>query len=288
MEFNNLTQTRGELRPFDFHIHSIMSDGTEFPKDIVYTAKNSGVNLIALTDHDTLDGVSEAQKAGKECGVCVISGVEIDTEFDCELHIIGLSIDINNKDMVSLLEQARVQRNLRNERIVKKLENANIPVSKYLDLSKEGTVTRLNIAKAIMEFGLATTFSEAFEKYLNKGTVGYVFNERTDKLKAIEVIHKAGGFAVLAHPCKLKCDENALISTLKSNGLDALEVYYPTATEGQVEQMLSLAKRYSLFVSSGSDFHGKNRKKATLGCAYRDVDCLNEFADMVYKKQESL
>ncbi len=288
MEFNTITQIRGENRPFDFHIHSSVSDGTHMPADIVHIAKNSGVELMAITDHDTLMGVEEAQLEGKKCGVDVISGVEIDTEFECELHITGLSIDINNKDIIKLLDDAKRQRNLRNELIIKKLENANIPVSKYLDLNKNGTVTRLNIAKAIIECGRAESFSQAFEQYLNKGKVGYVFIERTDKLKAIEAIHKAGGFAVLAHPCKLKCDKNALIHTLADNGLDALEVYYPTATDGQVTELLSLAKRYSLSVSSGSDFHGENRKTATIGCAYKNIDCLNEFAYKVKQNQENL
>ncbi|MBQ9832979.1 MAG: PHP domain-containing protein [Clostridia bacterium] len=277
--------TRGDYRPFDFHIHSDMSDGTDSPFDIVRIAADSGVEIISLTDHDNISGLSEARRAGKELNVTVINGVEIDTQFDCELHILGLGFDSENSALAKMLKNAEEARNYRNRLIIERLEKAGMPVSQYITEKENATITRLNIAKAIIACGKAEKFSEAFEKYLAKGKAGYVFVERTDKRSAIETIHEAGGIAVLAHPCKLKCDYRALIHTLADYGLDALEVYYPTADDGQIYEFLSLAKQYSLLVSSGSDYHGQNRKNTHIGCAYRAEECLNDFARMVIEKQ---
>ncbi|MBQ2661848.1 MAG: PHP domain-containing protein [Clostridia bacterium] len=276
---------RGDNRPFDFHIHSNMSDGTYSPREIVSLAKAGGVFTIAVTDHDNVSGVREAQTAGEEEGVHVISGVEIDTEFECELHIIGLCMNINNPNFVRLLEDAKVHRQERNKLIIERLENIGIPVSEKIESQKDATVTRLNIAKAIVDCSFAQSFYEAFEKYLNKGRAGYVFVERTDKIKAVKTIKEAGGIAVLAHPCKLQCDKNKLVHDLKEAGLDALEIYYPKTTEGQLGELMSLANRYDLDVSSGSDFHGKNRKNTDLGCAYQNVHCLNAFFEKVMLKE---
>lgn len=267
-----------EEKRFDFHTHSSFSDGSDSPETLLGKAKEKGVRMLALTDHDTMDGYKEAAAAGERLGVKVLPAVEMDTEFSEELHILGLNVDPLDPGLIEALQRARVRRNARNERMLDKLKQAGYDVARFVDTSG-GTVTRLHIARALAKAGFADGIYEAFEKFLNKGAVGYCTVERFTPEEVIEIISNAGGVAALAHPCHLKCGVHALVKRLVDAGLSGIEAYYPTSSEGQTKTFLSLANQYGLLVTAGSDYHGPEREKHPLGSAWRDVPALEKTFD---------
>jgi predicted metal-dependent phosphoesterase TrpH len=258
------------LHRYDLHTHSNLSDGTDAPEEIVEAAGKDGLSLIAITDHDTLSGVKDAAAAGDRAGVLVIPGIEFNTQYTGELHILGFCIDIKNAGLLKAASFAKKAREKRNELIYEKLIRLGYDLSKVFRASR-GTTTRLNFALALRDAGYTNSVREAFEILLAPGAPAYVATERIKPERAIEIIHEAGGTAVLAHPCKLQGDPEQLIDSLIQAGLDGLEVYYPRSTEEQTEWFLNIARQYNLLVTCGSDYHGKNRPSAALGCAWRDT-----------------
>ena len=258
-------------RPFDLHLHSRFSDGTDNPRDIVRAAKEAGLEFIALTDHDTMMGVPEALAAGREFDLPVITGIEFDTKFPCLLHMLGYGMDPEHPALKRALLEAERGRNLRNEAILDRLAAMGKDARPFMK-AKEGTVTRLNIAIALVEGGLAESRKEVFTTLIGKNCPAFVEpSHRLTPEDTIALIHEAGGIAVLAHPCKLSANVQKVVRELAAAGLDGIEACYPTATDGQKLEHLSLARELSLLVTCGSDFHGANRPAATLGCAYEDI-----------------
>lgn len=257
-------------RPFDLHVHSRFSDGTENPRDIVRAAKEAGLAFLALTDHDTAAGVPEALAAGEEFDLPVLPGVEFDARFPCQLHMLGLGLELENPALQAALHDAEKGRQERNAAILDKLAALGKDARPFMQ-AKDGTVTRLNIANALIAGGFAQTRKEVFTTLIGKDCPAFV--EARHKLspeELIALIHGANGLAVLAHPCKLNANVPKIIRGLAAAGLDGLEAYYPTATPGQKLEHLALARELRLLVTCGSDFHGANRPAATLGCAYEN------------------
>lgn len=246
------------MTKMDLHTHSNVSDGTDSPAELVKKAKAAGLELVALTDHDTTAGVPEAVATGEEIGMRVLPGIEYDVEFDGVLHMLGLNIDITNGALIAAEERARVRREERNAEALRRLKAAGMDAAPYMEHGSV-MVTRMHLARAIVKAGAAKTTNEAFEKYLRRGCVGNVPCTRPDYGTLIDIIHGAGGIAVLAHPCKLTCDVHPLIADMAARGLDGLEVFYPTATPGQVSLFSSLASQYGLLMTGGSDYHGEGR-----------------------------
>ncbi len=267
---------------FDLHTHSIMSDGTDTPAELVRKAALGGLSLVAITDHDTTAGIAEAAEAGCDIGIDVLSGIEIDCQFDGELHVLGLGIDIENSDLLQLERLAKVWRKERNEGILKKLAQHGVDAAPHMETCG-GTVTRTHIARAVVKAGGASSIQEVFNKYIGSDASCYVQSIRPDYGSVIDIIHSAGGFAVLAHPCKLKCDVHALVGDMAACGLDGLEVFYPTATRGQVELFSSLAAQYDLLMTCGSDYHGAARN-AHLGDACEDNPYLAMLHDVIFEQ----
>lgn len=257
------------MNPFDLHIHSDMSDGTFAPEQLPSLALERGVTLMALTDHDTAQGCKRAAEAGKEIGVQVISGMEIDAEFPSELHILALGIDAQNEKIRRYEQWRKAGREDRNRRILKKLKSMGMDVEHIMEHSK-GNDTRLHIAKALVTGGYADSLTDAFDRYIGSGAPAYVPSERISRRDAIELAAEPGGVSVLAHPCKLKADPHSLIHELAGYGLWGIEAYYPISTPGQTKLFLSLASRYGMIPTCGSDFHGKNRE-TLIGAAYEDM-----------------
>lgn len=268
---------------FDLHTHSNLSDGTESPIEIVRKAKHEGICLLAITDHDTLFGVKGAMEEGKRIGLRVISGIEFNTKYTGELHMLGFGIDIENKALMEAALFAKDARENRNRLIYEKLVSLGYDISKDYKQSR-GTTTRLNFALALRDAGFCSSVKDAFDTLLSPGAPAFVSTDRISPEHAIQLIKGAGGTAVLAHPCKLQGDSAELIRRLVSSGLDGLEVYYPRSTEVQTEQFLNIAKQYGLMVTCGSDYHGDNRPSVSLGCAWRDTPELNETYAYFIKK----
>lgn len=257
------------MERFDLHLHSNMSDGTTPPETIPEEALKFGVKHIALTDHDNSAGVLSAQSAGRLMGVKVIAGIELDVEHDSELHMLGLGIDPFSPAIIEFEKWRKASRAERNEKMLQKLDAAGIFIR---DVMEHGRAcdTRLHMAKALVSDGYASAIQDAFDRYLNKGAPGYVESLRPSKREAIDIIHSAGGKAVLAHPCKIKGDVHSLINRLVEYGLDGLEAYYPTSSEGMKQTFISLAEQKGLFLTCGSDYHGTNRPR-DIGCSWEDT-----------------
>lgn len=260
------------MKPFDLHMHSDMSDGTFAPEQLPAMALERGVALMALTDHDTASGCADAVKAGREAGVKVIPGMEIDAEYTSELHILALGIAPGHPAILSYEQWRRGEREERNRLILAKLRKMGRDVEPFMEHSR-GNDTRLHIGKALVAAGYASSLGDAFERYIGSGAPAYVPSRRISRREAVELGREAGGVCVLAHPCKLKGDPHAIVRELADYGLWGIEAYYPASTPGQLSQFLSLGERYGLVPTCGSDFHGKNRD-TLIGAAYREAPAL--------------
>jgi 3',5'-nucleoside bisphosphate phosphatase len=256
----------------DLHVHSTASDGSYPPAEVVRQAKEGSLVAMALTDHDTVDGLPEAVAAGERLGVEVIPGVEISAQ--CPggtMHILGLFVDYHNgllDQRLAVLKQARLDRN---PQIIKKLndQGINITMAQVEAISGGGQVGRPHIARALMEAGYVNSIQQAFDIYLRLGGKAYVSKFRFPPDQALAMIREARGIPILAHPFTLNQGSafalKNLVTELKGLGLAGLEVFYSEHTPEQEALYLKLAKELDLLVTGGSDFHGQNKPEITLG-----------------------
>lgn len=271
----------------DLHMHSFYSDGDTAPAEVAEAAAGEGVTLMALTDHDCAMGIPEAKAAAERMGIALIPGVEFDNAYLAELHIQGLGMDTEAPVLKDFLTRTFERRRLHVEAIADNLERMGIRVREHLR-ERAGVPVRTQIGLALVEAGYVKDLNEAFARYIGRRGSAYVEAKLPEPEEVLEVIHRAGGVAVLAHPCSLKGDVRALIDRLCRNGLWGLEAYYPTSTPGQTELFLSLASQYGLYVTCGSDFHGGNRPGAVPGCAYRENDRRLERTREFFESEGSL
>jgi predicted metal-dependent phosphoesterase TrpH len=246
----------------DLHTHSTASDGKLRPSEVVHLAAGLGVGTLALTDHDTTDGVIEAQQAGREMGVEVIAGVEINSEGEHgDAHILGYFIDPSEPRLQEQLEAVRDARVGRARGMLKKLAAMGLPLEWGRVMAMAGdaaSIARPHIARAMIEAGYVATVQEAFDQYISNNGPAYVNRLRMTMREAVSFIHGAGGVAVMAHPAESKLVH--LIPPLVQAGLDGIEVYYPKHTPEQQSELLALAQRYNLVTTGGSDFHALDDK----------------------------
>ena len=255
---------------YDLHTHSDFSDGTLPPEKIIQEAKEKGLTLLALCDHDTVTGIPDAAAAAKRHGMPFLCGIELEAEFPTQLHILGLGIDINGKKLTSLLEVQKQRRLERNERLLKKLADGGMSIYEYIGSTK-GLMNKSNIAAAMVRAGYCGSIPEAFDRFLKRGRPFHVAQEYPKMPEVLEAVLDAGGLPVLAHPMKMKCDHRELVMDMKEHGLWGIEAYYSAATEEQTDFFLKLARDFMLRPTCGSDFHGPHRPEAQLGCAWRDT-----------------
>lgn len=261
--------------PFDLHLHSNRSDGSDAPARVVEHAAQRGLTLIALTDHDCVTGVQEAASAGQQLGIRVLPAIELDTEWPHELHILGLDIDIFEPRLTAALETAQKRRSLRNAEISDRLKSAGYDITPYLIGGAE-IATRLNIALALIDGGYAENIKDAFVRFLRKGCPGYFSVERFSPEEVISLVLGAGGVPVWAHPMHGRPDVHKLTALLKSFGLMGVEAYHPSLSEGEGELLLSIARQQRLIVTCGSDYHGANRPDVLPGQTWRERTALFE------------
>jgi len=247
----------------DFHCHSNRSDGTRSPTDLVDLAAANGVRVLALTDHDTIDGIAEAREAASmHAGFMLIPGVEFGCyEPGTEVHILGLFVDPSNEAFRTEIADAQRMRIERGEGIANALANLGAPVSwaRVREIAGEASVGRPHFARALMEAGHVASVDEAFDRYLGRNSPAYIEGKRLYADRAIELIHGAGGLAVFAHP-PFTADYERIAEELARMGLDAMEVYYRHYEPEVVESLRLLAERLGLVPSGGSDFHGLPRE----------------------------
>ncbi|MDL1970133.1 MAG: PHP domain-containing protein [Candidatus Desulfofervidaceae bacterium] len=261
----------------DLHTHSTASDGSFTPKELVSLAKEVGLKAVALTDHDTVAGLEEFMQAGEKLGIETVPGVELSAHFEKgTLHILGYFLDFKDKYLLTELQKFQKARTERNPKIVKKLQDLGIPITyeEVVAASGGGQVGRPHFAKVLLAKGIVKSFDEAFERFLKKGAPAYVEKERIYPKECIELLLHAKGIPVLAHPFTLYLDNEALeafVKQLKDWGLGGIEVYYTEHTPKQVAFYLSLAQKYDLCITGGSDFHGKNKEEIKLGFGYGNL-----------------
>lgn len=258
----------------DLHMHSTASDGSRAPADVVRAAKAAGLVAIALTDHDSVAGLAEAQLAGLEVGVRVVNGVELSAVAgDAETHVLGLHL----RDALVIereLGALRDMRERRGQQIVDKLVALGVQVTfdDVLSQAGGGAVGRPHVARALVADGWATDVRDAFDRYLGAGKPAYVPKDQLDMADAIAMIHAAGGLAVLAHPGPAGTRER--LAALAALGMDGVEVKHPGHSPGDTARLNTLAGQLGLVVSGGSDWHGAAEGPRTIGMMHVPAEWL--------------
>ena len=262
------------MRGIDLHTHSNCSDGTYSVKELMDYAHEKNLAAIALTDHDTVDGLDEASSYVKENypDMEFVPGIEFSTvEEGKDVHIVGLYIDHHNEEFKKKLGQFIDSRTVRNKKMCRKLsEEAGIPIS-YEELTGSfpgAVLTRAHYAKFMVDRGYAKSRNEVFDKYIGDNCPYYVEREKISPEEAISYVLEAGGVPVLAHPILYHLSDrklDALVARLKNAGLKGIEAIYSTYSPSEERQIKELAAKYDLLISGGSDFHGANKPKIDLG-----------------------
>ena len=262
----------------DLHLHTTASDGVRSPSNLVNYAKEKGLRAIAITDHDTIEGLEEAMTEGKKIGFEVIPGIEISAEYSPgSMHLLGYFLDIHHpllNERLAYLQKARADRN---PRIVEKLNRLGIKVT-YDDVIKAsggGQVGRPHFAQVLLERGYVKSIQEAFERFLKKGAPAYHDKFRFKAEEAIRFIQEANGVAVIGHPNTLgtkgMSELNALLSQLVKEGLKGIEVYYPEHSPPEVATYKLLAEKYGLVMTGGTDYHGIDGNALDVGVGRGDM-----------------
>lgn len=249
----------------DLQVHTTASDGALAPAVVVQAAADAQLHAIAITDHDTVDGLDEATEAGARLGVRIVPGVELSTHFgDDELHLLGLHLS-NREAMRSALAEFRTQRIARAERIVATLNAHGMPITmeSVLREAADGAVGRPHIARAMLAGGWVREFREAFDKWIGWGRPAYMAKDRFEVADAIALVHRAGGLAVWAHPGESATP--ARIQRLADMGLDAVEVLHPSHPPYLVQRLVDHTEKAGLLPSGGSDWHGTQDGPRRLG-----------------------
>ena len=262
----------------DLHLHTTASDGVLSPSRIVNYAKEKGLQAIAITDHDTIEGNPEALNEGVKAGLEVIPGVEISAQCDLgSMHILGFFIDSENRALNKRLARLQETRAERNPKMAQKLRDLGLDITyeDVLEASGGGQVGRPHFAHVLLKKGYVTSVQEAFDRYLKKGAPAYVDKFRFDPSEAIGLIREAAGIPVLAHPFTVHLPShhrlNDLLGKLVRMGLMGIEVYYPEHTSDQVSLYKGFADELGLLITGGSDYHGFEADKVQIGMGSRDT-----------------
>ena len=254
----------------DLHVHSTFSDGSMSPAELIQYAHRLGLSALALTDHDTIEGVGEAMQAGHLLGIEIVPGLELSVKCgECAIHLLGYLFRPTDKALLDALHHLQVARQERNETILANLRGlgVGIEMQELEKMSGHGQCGRPHIAQILMHNKVVRDMEEAFCKYLGRGASAYAPRAVLQADEAIAFIQNAGGLAVLAHPqnlVKAGSDVTAVLSKLRNIGLDGVEVYYPTHSRQFKKKLLGIAKRFNLLITGGSDYHGSIRPGTSL------------------------
>ena len=268
----------------DLHMHTTYSDGFYSPTELVRKAHNAGLSVIALTDHDSINGIKEATIYGKELGVEVIPGLEISTDIDDkEIHLLAYFIDIDNEELQKYLSFFRDERYQRAKRIVRKLRNLGLSITldDVWERANNCAIGRPHIAYTLVDLGLIGDYFEAFEKYIGDNGPAYERKIHVSPLSALKLINDAGGLCFIAHPGYMK--ESLLLNLIKA-GIDGIEVIHPSHNENQISFYRGIVNQYCLLECGGSDFHGgKKADEQNLGKYFISPNHLEAMRKMLHK-----
>ncbi len=272
----------------DLHTHSNCSDGSFTPTELMELAYEKKLSAIALTDHDTITGISEAKQAAKALSLKLIPGIEISSMYDLgnsvkEFHILGLGIDETDAPFLKKLKEFGVVRQGRNEKMLHLISEKVKPIDeeKFYARFDRSVITRAHFAQYLHEEGIVSSVKEAFDRYLGDGKPCYVPKEGATAKEVIACILAAGGHPVLAHPTLYRLGASVLdgvVKDLKAAGLEGIEAVYSTYTPAQEREIRALAAKYELHMTGGSDFHGTPKPDIQLGTGRGSLYVPDEFA----------
>jgi predicted metal-dependent phosphoesterase TrpH len=278
----------------DLHSHSIFSDGSSTPEELVALAEQGGLTALALTDHDTTAGLARFMAVGAESSVQTISGIELSAEFgETTLHILGYLFDPAHVELQTALEWVREGRTERNVRILENLNRLgyDLTLDDIRRHSGDDLIGRPHFAAALIEKGHFKHKDKIFQQLLGKGKAAYVERRRLAPEGCAEVILKAGGVPVIAHPGQMKLtvrDLRRLVKKLKAHGLGGLEVWHPTHQPHQTAAFLRICEDFDLVATGGSDFHGKLTPDLSLGRGFGDLDVPDTVLEALRKRSGTL
>ena len=243
----------------DLHTHSTYSDGRLTPSELIERAVTKGLEVLALTDHDSTDGIAEAVEAVRKYPqLLFIPGVELSTDVpQDEVHVLGYFLDWHHPSFQDRLDRLRRSRLERGQKMLAKLKDLGIDISwqRVREIAGDGAVGRPHIALAMLEEGHISSLEEAFDRYLGRNGPAYVEREKITPAEAVQLLTRASGLPVLAHPRDLQNLEPMVIE-LKEAGLVGIEVYYQDYDQETIERLLAVARQHDLLPLGGSDFHG--------------------------------
>lgn len=271
----------------DLHSHTTKSDGTFTPKELLDRAKEKGLKVISITDHDCVDGLDEANVYAKEIGLELVNGIEFSTEYlENEIHILGYFIDYKNEKLKDLLYELKNERLIRAKKIIEKLAKYKVIITMddILKHVEKDLISRSHIANAIMDKGYCYDKGDVFKQYLGIHGVAYIPKKVLTPVEAVKIIKEVGGVASLAHPKYIELGGEKMrnfIEILKGAGLDAIECNYPSFSDTETKWFTELAEEYQLLITGGSDFHGGNRAGVELGDAGLTIEQFNKLKDLL-------
>jgi predicted metal-dependent phosphoesterase TrpH len=275
------------MRRIDLHTHSNRSDGTFTPSEVVRLAAERELDVVALTDHDTTDGLEEALEEGTQAGVEVVPGVEFSAEHDgTSVHALCYWMNLEDEGLQQELRRLRDDRFRRGELMVQRLAELGLPVDfeRVREIAGEATIVRPHIAQAMVEAGHVPTEKEAFERWIGDGRPGHVAKHALDPVEAVGLIRAAGGVCVLAHPGMWGDQSSvpdALIERMAGAGMRGLEVDHPDHTPEAREHYRRFAGELGLVATGGSDCHGLRYDPVRLGTSLCDPEAFDALRAVV-------
>jgi len=251
----------------DLHIHTTASDGRFSPEDIVHKSVELGLTIIAICDHDSVDGIAPALEAARAFPqLKVIPSVEVSTHAPgSEVHVLGYFIDYGDPELKATLVGLRNSRRERAKAMIAKLKGLDVYIDwqRVQEIAGTGSIGRPHIAQAMLEKGYVTSLKEAFTKYIGRDGAAYVERHKITPVEAVALVLKVSGLPVLAHPLTINNPE-MMIAELKAAGLVGIEVYYNGYTDDERNSLARLAERYNLITTGGSDYHGLDDSAETM------------------------
>jgi 3',5'-nucleoside bisphosphate phosphatase len=250
------SRTNIAIKTLNLHIHSTFSDGVFKPKHILDTSRQNGIDIISITDHDTVEAYKHIHQAG--LAVRILPGIEFSSNWDDQdVHILGYGVDTRNRVLADMLAWMKEGRHSRAEKMIEKLENMGIKIPFDLVLSFTGEknlIVRPHIAQALIAQKYCKTKQEAFDKYIGNESPAYVPKPKLLTPEVIDLIHSVGGLSVVAHPGKLK--HMSYLEEFAGMGIDGVEVYHPDHKADMIDALQDFCQKYDLYQTGGSDFHG--------------------------------
>ncbi len=268
----------------DLHLHTYFSDGTFSPEELVGHGHRLGFAALALTDHDSVEGCARMAAACEAAGIDFIPGTELTAEHnDTEIHLLGYLVDTQNEKLLSEIAKFQAVRQNRIHEMVALINRLNVPlkVESVFALANCKSPGRPHVARAMVKAGLVGSLDEAFERFLKKNRPAWVPKAKMSALEAIELVHQAGGLAVMAHPGLNRTDD--VIPVLVEAGLDGIECFHTKHSTITSERYLEMADKYHLLITGGSDCHGFSKGKPLIGnvkLPYEHVEKLKSRAEI--------